>query len=154
MITLPAMTTTNKPVNHGDPVLDIICDKTPIATVREYEDALIRKRDRSGVSNYELTMLNAFAQAPEHTLTAITLAKALGCSRHYANRVLGGFAREISEELHYQPRTHYSSGDPRWWPTIAYSTGELQAEDNGGHWEWVLRPEFLQALKNLRWVRA
>ena len=120
-------------------------DPTPVATVAQFEDGLIRMRDNYGIPPYGLEIFRAFADAPEHTLTQQTLANALDCKKPYANRAIGDLSHTLADAMHFTPTSHYSPGNPRWWPLIAYSSSEVEDQ-------WTIRPELLQALGNLRWV--
>jgi len=121
-------------------------DPRPVATVAQFEDGLIRMRDNYGIPPYGLEIFRAFASAPGHTLTQQTLANALGCKDAYANRSIGNLSHTLADAMHFTPTSQYGPGDPRWWPLIAYSSSEVEDQ-------WTLRPELLQALGNLRWVK-
>jgi hypothetical protein len=102
-------------------------------------------RDSYGIPHNGLEIFKAFAAAPGHTLTQLTLANAVGCKQPYANRSIGNLSHTLADAMHFTPTSHYGPGDPRWWPLIAYSSSEVEDQ-------WTLRPELLQALRNLRWV--
>lgn len=123
-------------------------DTTPVATVEQFEDGLIRMRDAYGIPAYGLETFRAFADAPDHSLTQATLAKALGCKPKRANGCIGFLAHTLADAMHFAPRSHYRDGFPRWWPLIAYGS------EGDEHWQWTLRPELLQALINMKWVRS
>jgi hypothetical protein len=122
-------------------------DMTPVATVTQFEDGLVAMA-RSGIPPYGLETLKAFAAAPEHILTQDTLAIALHCKPKYANGCIGFLAHALADAMHFVPRSHYRDGFPRWWPLIAYGS------EGDKNWQWTLRPELLQALINMKWIRS
>ena len=125
----------------------------PIATPARYEEALIQMRNCGGVANYELAIFNAFSLAPRHTLTASELARECGFTdKNEANLRFGQLAKRVSEALHFMPRSRHGDGEPRWWPTLAYAPN--QEGDSEGHWQWTMRPELLEVLRAMRWVRV
>jgi hypothetical protein len=125
-------------------------DTTPIATVDEFSTALLRIRDRDGISPGDLAIFRAFAAAPDHVLTAPKLAQAAGLAGwQEANLRFGLLAQRIGEALHFTP-SRRSNGTLRWWMAAAYGAGS--DEDDTGYWQWVLRPELLEALQSMNWV--
>ena len=120
-------------------------DPTPVTTVAQFEDGLIRMSDSDAIPHNGLEIFRAFADAPGHMLTQETLANALGCKHRYANLSIGKLSRTLADAMHFTPTSHYGPGDPRWWPLIAYSSSEVEDQ-------WTIRPELLQALRNFRWV--
>lgn len=125
-------------------------DTTPIATAQEFEAALLRVRDRDGITPTDLGVLRAFCSAPDYTLTAPKLAEAAGLSDwQEANLRFGTLARRIGEALHFTP-SRRSDRSLRWWMAAAYGAGA--DETDTGHFQWVLRPELAEALRTMRWV--
>lgn len=125
-------------------------DTTPIASPDEFSAALIRVRDREGITPTDLGIFRAFCSAPDHTLTAPKLAEAAGLSGwQEANLRFGTLAQRIGQALGFTP-SRRSNGSLRWWMSVAYGSGA--DEDDTGYWQWVLRPELVAALKSMRWV--
>jgi hypothetical protein len=66
-----------------------------------------------------------------------------------ANLRYGTLTHDVADALHYIPGP-FSTGNPHWWRKLAYgSDGTPQTED--GHYEWIMRPELVQALQEMRW---
>lgn len=123
----------------------------PIATAEQFKQALLAVRNRHGITTKNLAMLQAHCRAPAHTITTTKLAEELGLpSYSTANMQYGGFAHLVADELHYKPGP-FKSGNAHWWLTLAYGNeGEKQNEE--GHYEWIMRPELVQALQEMKWV--
>ena len=133
--------------------MDIYSNQNPIATVEQFKTALKAVKNRVGIIGKSLDMLSAHYRAPNHTISSTGLAKELGwASFSSVNLRYGNLARDVAEELRIKlPPT--PSGDPHWWRTLAYGNdGMPQADD--GCYEWIMRPELVQALEELKWVRA
>lgn len=131
--------------------MDIYSDPTPIATAEQFEAALLKVRDRYGISVKDLAMLKAHCCAPNHTISTSRLAQEVGYpSFSSVNMQYGILARHVVEALHVTlPRT--PSGDPHWWRALAYGNdGAPQNED--GCYEWIMRPELVQALQGIKWA--
>jgi len=122
-----------------------------VATAAQFEDALIKLARGRGIAKYELAIFQAFSDAPANTLTQTSLAARAGFRNgDEANMRLGQLAHAVSDALHFEPHTKYSDGFPRWWPTLAFGSGQ----DEHGHWQWTIRPELLEVLRKNRWVRS
>jgi hypothetical protein len=96
-------------------------------------------------------MLKAHCHAANHTLTASQLSSGIGLS-HFgeANLLFGKFAHRIADQLGYAPGRR-ADGSTRWWSTLAY--GRDAASENGDeHFEWIMRPELVAALRQMRWA--
>jgi hypothetical protein len=130
--------------------VDEFSDPTPIATAEQFKAALLVVRDSVADINPYLAMLRAHCHAPSHTITAVRLAQEVGYpSYSAANLQYGTFAHYIADALHYRPGP-FSDGNPHWWRTLAYGGDETQSED--GYYEWIMRPELVQALQEMGWV--
>ena len=131
--------------------MDIYSDPTPIATAEQFKTALLSVRDRVGISPKDLAMLRSQCRAPAHIITTQQLAQELGYS-HYiaASGQYGTLAHHIADALHIVlPRT--PSGEPHWWRTLSVGNdGAPQTDD--GNYEWIMRPELVQALQEMRWA--
>ena len=125
-------------------------DPAPIATAEQFCDALLRVRDREGITPTDLGILRAFYHAPDNALTALKLAKAANlASWQEANLRFGTLARSVGEVLHFTPSTR-PDGTLRWWQSLAH--GAADYEDETGHFPWTLRPELVRALQTMKWV--
>ncbi|VVT04916.1 conserved hypothetical protein [Erythrobacter sp. EC-HK427] len=116
-------------------------------TAQHVLSALLRLRPHAG----QLAMLEAHYKAKNHTLTATQLANAAGKDTHsYANSQYGSLARDLAEEMEYvPPNTHPADGSTVW--TFALAEGKRDENSDGTgeyvEWEWTLRPQVVQALK-------
>ncbi|MCY1702453.1 MULTISPECIES: HNH endonuclease [Deinococcus] len=93
-------------------------------------------------------ILQAFLDAPEHTLTAHSLARAaaLKGGRTAANLRIGELARKFAPLL--GPLPDEGDGNPHWWRYIA--AGKWR----DGHFHWTLRPSLKVALLTNGWEEA
>jgi hypothetical protein len=131
--------------------MDVYSDPTPIATVEQFKTALKAVRDGIGISQKEVAMLKFHCRAPAHTVTAQQLAKEFNY-RHYvaAAGQYGTLAHHVCDALHYVlPPT--PSGEPHWWRTLAYGNDGVPVTDDG-HYEWIMRPQLVQALQEWKWA--
>lgn len=131
--------------------MDEFSDPKPIATAEQFKAALLAVRDKIGISAKDLTMLRTHCRASKHTITAGQLAQEIGYPNYSsANLQYGILAHHVADALHYIPGP-FSTGNPHWWRTLAYGNDDTpQSED--GHYEWVLRPELVQALQEMKWA--
>ena len=78
------------------------------------------------------------------------LAQEFGYS-HYiaASGQYGVLAHQIADALHHKPGP-FPDGKTHWWHTLAYgNNGEpFEAE----YYAWIMRPELVQALQEMRWA--
>ena len=89
---------------------------------------------------------------PLHQITSTQLSDVIGLAGYAeANLRYGKLGHAVADELGYEPPKR-SSGDrkPRWW--MALSTGKQGAEGDG-HFEFTMRPELVQAIEAMHWVR-
>lgn len=123
-----------------------------VATKEAYQQALLKLRDKSRFRNTKyLDLLRIQYSAPEHTVTATKLAQAAGYENYNAaNLQYGSLAHEVAEILNYEPPKR-KNGEPMWFWTL--SSGSDQGLDEDGHYEFVMRPELVEALQNMKWVR-
>ncbi len=130
--------------------LDHVSPK-PIATVEQFKKALLAVRDRDGISQQELAMLRAHCRALDHTITATQLAQTLKLTSYgVANFLFGKFAHAIADRLNFVPIKR-DDGTTCWWFTLSYGrSGSEQME--GGHFQWIMRPELVQALQEMKWA--
>lgn len=107
-------------------------------------------------------MLRAHLAAPDHMITATELADAAGYQSYSgANLHYGYLARCVAEELGINPPKR-ADGSTMWTTAIAYPRGEggdnLEGEQlhdmwerraDDGHFEWMMRPQVVEALRKL-----
>jgi hypothetical protein len=127
--------------------VDAYSDPTPIATAEQFKVALLAAR----ISETELAILRAQYGAPNHTLSAVQLAKEL----HYptyatVNAQYGRLAHRVAEALHYRPGP-FPDGNPHWWRTLSHWNDDAPLGEEGQD-QWIMRPELAQALHELKWV--
>ena len=127
--------------------VDGYSDPTPIATAEQFKAALLTVH----FSETELAMLQAQYGAPNHTISAVQLAKEL----HYVtyapvNAQYGALAHRVAEALHYRPGP-FADGNPHWWRTLSYWNDDAPLVEEGQD-QWIMRPELAQALQALKWV--
>jgi len=127
--------------------VDAYSDPTPIATAEQFKAALLTVR----ISETELAMLRAHYGAPNHTISAVQLAKELRYVTYATvNAQYGALAHRVAEALHYRPGP-FADGKPHWWRTLSYWNDDApQAEE--GQDQWIMRRELAQALQELKWV--
>lgn len=126
-------------------------DAAPIATTDQFKAALLAVRDWNGISPTQLQMLQAQCRAPDCTISALQLADRLSFKNCAAARLqYGTFARAVADRLGYAP-PQKGKATPSWWFTL--STGRNNHDDAGdGHFEWVMRPELVAALRAMKWA--
>jgi hypothetical protein len=128
-------------------------DPSPIATPKQYRDALLAVRDSSGISPLELAMLEAHYKSPSHTITSTQLAEKAQLSNYsIANLNYGKLAHRIADQLHYRPGDSSVEGAEHWWRTLAYGK-DASPEMEIKHYRWVMRPELVRALEEMGWVK-
>ena len=121
-------------------------DPTSIATVEQFKTALLAVRDRIGISQKDLALLRSHCRAPNHTISAVQLAKEFNLPNHNtANMQYGTLAHHIADALHYRPGP-FPDGQPHWWFTFAYWNEDSEETDKSKD-QWIMRPELVQALQ-------
>ncbi|WP_020560903.1 hypothetical protein [Thiofilum flexile] len=124
-----------------------------IATPEQYQAALLKLRDKGRLRNTQYRqMLAAQYASPNHTITATRLAEAVGYANYNAaNLQYGTLGREIAEVLEYTPPTR-EDGTFMWFWTLS-SGNDASPETLDGHYEFIMRPELVAALENMKWVK-
>jgi predicted HNH restriction endonuclease len=126
-------------------------DPTPIATGEQFKRALLAIRDRDGISPTELGMLRTHCRAPKHTITATKLAHEAGFANYAAaNLQYGTLAHAVADRLGYTPIKR-DDGTTCWWFTLSVGADESDDTDES-HFEWIMRPELVQALQEMKWA--
>ena len=95
------------------------------------------------ISELQREMMNIHYMAPEHTLTAMQMARALGYPHHsVANSNYGKLGHVLGKALNWTPPTDSDLG-------VAVLCTFVKPENN---WHWIMRPEVIEALERLGWV--
>ena len=124
---------------------------TPIATTEQFKKALLSLRDKGLPEGY-LTMLRAQAYSLNATITSTKLAEAAGYENYNAaNLQYGTLACNLAGLLTYNPPKR-KDGSPMWWTTLSYAE-DGNVEPETGQFQFIMRPELLAALREMRWVR-
>lgn len=124
-----------------------------IASSEQYISALLKLRDSKRLRNTKFVdMLKAQYAMPNHTITATQLAEAVGFHNYNAtNLQYGTLGKEIAGYLSYEPPKR-GNGESIWFWVLS-SGNEASESTMDGHYEFVMRPELVQALETMRWVR-
>jgi len=123
----------------------------PIATVEQFKRALLSLRDK-GLPDTHLTMLRAQGKAEDATITCTKLAEAAEYENYNAAALqYGTLAFNLGAFIDYTPPKR-KDGTSMWWTVLSYSIDE-KAEPETGHFQFVMRPELLTALREMKWVR-
>lgn len=121
----------------------------PIATVEQYKQALLALRDKN-LPDSHFRMLRAQGRAPGGAITATQLAEAAGFKNHNAaNLQYGTLAANVGVRIGYHPDKRHDGSDIAW-PALSFTDGV--GAPGTGHFLFIMRPELLQALKEMRWV--
>jgi hypothetical protein len=130
--------------------MDAYSDPTPTASAEQFKTALLA-RDRIGIPAKHLAMLVAHCHTPNHTISTGQLAKEVGYpGNKTVNLQYGTLAHHIANELHHIPPPA-PDGKAHWWRTLAYGNDGVPVTDDG-HYEWIMRPELVQALQEMKWA--
>jgi hypothetical protein len=133
--------------------MDDYSDPTPVATVEQFRRALRTLVGKRTITPTQTTMLQEHCRAPAHTMTSQELAAAAKYPNYEtANAQYGKLAHNIADLLGYKP-PECKDGDPRWWRMIAIGLDGSPRDATGGAYRWVMRPELVQALQEMGWVR-
>jgi hypothetical protein len=120
-----------------------------IASADDYKRVLLEIRDKSMPDDY-LPMLRAQCKSEGHAITATQIAELMQYKNfNAANLRYGTMARDIAERLGYEPPTR-ANGDPMWWTSLSFSDGHT--DELTGHFRFVMRPELVVALTQMRWA--
>lgn len=123
----------------------------PLATAEQFQAALLALRDKKKLTPEHLSILKHMASAPDHRTTATRLAQALHLATYgAANLRMGLFAHLLADELSYTP-PKARGGRPMWWTTLANGQGGAP-DESAPHFQFLMHPELVQALRNMRWV--
>ncbi len=123
----------------------------PVATPEQFKKALLTVRDKHLPSSH-FAMLRAQCRAPQTTITATQLAAAAEYENYNAaNLQYGTLAFNIAAALGFTPDERRVDGSLCWWTTLSYSN-ENQAEENTGYFQFIMRPELVAALREMRWA--
>jgi hypothetical protein len=121
-----------------------------IATAEQFKVALLALRDKN-LPDSHLAMLKAQCKSPHQTITATKLAEAAGYQNYNAaNLQYGTLAFNVAGHLNFSPEKR-PDGTPRWWTTLSYSVGG-SGEPETGQFEFIMRPELVAALREMRWA--
>jgi len=123
----------------------------PIATSEQFKAALLALRDKN-LPDGHLAMLRAQGVAPKATITSTKLAEAAGYENYNAaNLQYGTLAFHLAGFLGYNP-PHRKDGTPMWWTTLSYCL-DGNSEPETKQFQFIMRPELLVALREMRWVK-
>lgn len=122
----------------------------PVANVEQFKSALLALRDRNLPPSH-LAMLQAQCRASGSAITATQLAAAADYENYNAaNLQYGTLAFNIAGLLGFTPSLKRRNGDLCWWTTLSV---EGQASEEGEpHFCFVMRPELIQAMREMRWA--
>ncbi|MFK5925777.1 MAG: hypothetical protein QM483_04010 [Desulfuromusa sp.] len=124
-----------------------------VATKEQYKQALKGLRDGGHLRNSKyLDLIKAQHSSEKHTITATNLAKAAGYKNYNAaNLQYGTMAKIVAGHLGYMPPKR-ANGDHMWWCTL--SDGNMASDETmDGHFEFVMHPELVEALEEMRWAK-
>ncbi len=124
-----------------------------IADKQSYIDALLSLRNGKHLRNTKfLEMLRAQYACPHHTITMSQLAKAVAYQNfNAANLQYGLLAHRLAEYIGYTPSLG-RDGEPMWWSTLSLGN-EASETTIDGHFELIMRPELVDALEEMKWVK-
>lgn len=125
--------------------------KEAIATPEQFKKALLVLRDKN-LPESHFVMLRAQCRAAGSAITATQLA-AVAKYENYnaANLQYGTLAFNLASALGFLPAIKHDDGSPCWWTTLSYAD-EGQTEEGTGHFQFIMRPEVVQALREMRWA--
>ncbi len=124
---------------------------TAIASPDEFIKALLRLRDNKMPAGH-LAMLRAQGKSPNAAITSTKLAEAAGYENYNAaNLQYGTMAFNLAGFLGYEPPKR-KDGTPMWWTAVSYSEDGV-SEPETGQFLFIMRPELLAALREMKWVR-
>lgn len=125
---------------------------TPIANTEQFKNALLTLRDK-GFPEGHFAMLKAQCAAPGGSITSTKLAESAGYENYNAaNLQYGTLASNVAALLAYTPPKR-KDGTYMWWTTLSYSI-DGNAEPSTGQFQFIMRPELVAALREMRWVKA
>ena len=122
-----------------------------IATTEQFKRALLSLRDKN-LPDTHLSMLKAQAKGEQAMITSSKLAEVAGyVNYNAANLQYGTLGCNLGAFLDYTPPKR-KDGTFIWWTVLSYSI-DGNAEPETGHFQFVMRPELLDALIEMKWVR-
>lgn len=111
-------------------------DQIERLSAEHYKSALIMLQDE--FSETQMSMLRSNYEAPNHTTTATSLARAVGFTSFSASNLhYGRLARRFCEIFHIQPRQNLSV-------LVIFEKPENE-------WHWIMRPQLVNAIRDLGW---
>lgn len=123
----------------------------PIASVEQFKRALLSLRDKN-LPDAHLEMLKAQCNSQNGMITSTRLADAAGYENYNAaNLQYGTLAFNIAGFLSYDPPKR-KDGSGMWWTALSYSK-EGNQEPETGQFQFIMRPELISALTEMKWVR-
>ena len=124
----------------------------PIANTEQFKNALLSLRDK-GLPDTHLKMLQAQAKADGGKITATKLAEVAEYENYNAaNLQYGTLAFNLGAFIDYTPPRR-KDGTPMWWTVLSYSI-DGSSDPDTGQFQFVMRPELLSALREMKWVRT
>lgn len=128
-----------------------VAANSPIASIEQFKKALLSLRDKK-LPDGHLAMLRAQGHSLNGAITSTRLAEAAGYENYNAaNLQYGTLAFNLAGLLNYEPPKR-KDGSPMWWTTLSYSI-DGSVEPETGQFQFVMRPELLAALREMKWVR-
>ena len=128
-------------------------NKKPIASTDQFKKALLAVRDdrKIKLSAQDISMLRAHCRAENHLITATNLAIQTQLTNFsVANLQYGKLAHKIADKIPYDPPKR-KDRSTRWWFTLSYGLDGSDETDQG-HFTWVMRPELVKALQEMKWA--
>jgi hypothetical protein len=123
-------------------------DPKPIATAAQYRTALLIARQQ--MTDVQLKMLQAHCRSEGHATSINDLAEQIGSpTLSGARTAYNNYAHLIADALNYVPDT--LAKKPMWLYAIAYGQAVASGKIDG-EFEWILRPELVQALQSMKWT--
>ncbi|HZZ82273.1 MAG TPA: hypothetical protein VFE62_27495 [Gemmataceae bacterium] len=123
-------------------------DATPIATPEQFRVALLAARQ--GMTEVQLKLLQAHCRSADRTASIDRLAQQLSLPNPSGARTAyNNYAHAIADGLKFVPAA--LAKKPIWLFAIAYGQPNANSKMDGD-FEWVMRPELVQALEAMRWA--
>ena len=124
-----------------------------VASKDEFIKAILAIRDKGKFRNTKFReLLTAQYSSNNYTITANLLAEAVGYAIYNAaNLQFGKLGHEIANALNYEPPKR-KNGEPMWFWTIS-SGKDASKETLDGQYEFIMRPELVAALEEMKWVK-
>lgn len=123
-----------------------------VATKGQYQNTFLKIRDKGRLRNTKyLGMLRAQYACPNHTITATKIAEAVGYENYYAaNLQCGTLGMKLPRYMGYVLLKR-DNGEPMWFWTLS-SGNDASDETLDGHYEFVMRPQLVAVLEDMKWV--